>query len=259
MFEGSGKPLSEAELVRVAADIGVGLPALWAVMTVETRGCGFLPDRRPLVLFERHVFHKRTDGRFDTVAPDLSDPTAGGYGADGAFQHERLARAIALDRKAALESTSWGLGQVMGYNAASVGFVDVEDMVQAMSDSEDAQFQAMAGFIKANNLSLCLQQGDWEGFARRYNGPDFKKNRYDEKLAAEHARYVKGPLPDLKLRAAQLLLTYRGFSPGAADGWLGNRTRGALAEFQKATDIPVTGELDKATLAALETAAAQSA
>lgn len=256
MFEGSGKALSEAGLSKAATDVGVGLPALWAVMTVETKGCGFLPDRRPLVLFERHVFHKRTNGKFDAAAPDLSDSTAGGYGAGGAFQHDRLARAIALDRKAALESASWGLGQIMGYNAASVGYIDVENMVKAMSDSEDAQFQAMVGFIKANSLSKFLQQGDWESFARRYNGPDFKKNRYDEKLAEEHARYVKGPLPDLTLRAAQLKLTYLGFDPGPVDGWSGKKTQGALSKFQTSRTLPVTGKLDDATLSALEGAQA---
>jgi hypothetical protein len=255
MFESFGLPLSEAGLAKASGDIGIGLPALWAVMTVETKGCGFLPDRRPLVLFERHVFHDRTNGRFDATAPDLSNRDPGGYGAGGAFQHGRLARAIALDRRAALESASWGLGQVMGYNAASAGFADVEAMVKAMSSSEDAQFQGMAGFITANKLSRFLQQGDWENFARRYNGPGFKKNRYDEKLADEHARYLKGPLPRLRLRAAQLLLTYRGFNPGPVDGWFGKKTKGALAEFQQAKGLPATGELDDATFSALESEA----
>jgi hypothetical protein len=75
MFEGAGKPLSDAGLARAANELGVQLPALWAVMTVETKGCGFLADRRPQILFERHVFRKRTNGRFDAAAPDLSNPT----------------------------------------------------------------------------------------------------------------------------------------------------------------------------------------
>src|SRR6266567_3958005 len=112
MFEGAGRPLSEGGLQQVANEVGVGLPALWAVMTVETKGCGFLTDRRPQILFERHVFRKRTNGEFDETAPDLSDPVAGGYGKAGAFQYDRLTRAIGLNRKAALESTSWGLGQI---------------------------------------------------------------------------------------------------------------------------------------------------
>ena len=57
MFKNIGLPLSEAGLAKAAGDIGIRPPALWAVITVETNGCGLLPDRRPLVLFERHLFH----------------------------------------------------------------------------------------------------------------------------------------------------------------------------------------------------------
>ena len=105
MFEGKGRPLTDDGLAQARRALGVDLATLWAVMTVETRGCGFLPSRRPVILFERHIFHRITDGRFDARAPDLSNPRAGGYGAGGEAQHERLARALALDRRAALEST----------------------------------------------------------------------------------------------------------------------------------------------------------
>lgn len=183
MFEGKGNPLSETGLRQAADALGVGLPALWAVMTVETKGCGFLPDRRPQILFERHVFRKRTGGRFDAAAPDLSHRAAGGYGPTGPHQYDRLIRAMALDEPAALESASWGLGQVMGFNAADAGYASVHEMVAAMCDSEDAQFGAMIGFVKTNNLSGHLQRGEWADFAFRYNGPDFQKNNYDTKLA----------------------------------------------------------------------------
>ncbi|MEO8628579.1 MAG: N-acetylmuramidase family protein [Betaproteobacteria bacterium] len=145
--------------------------ALWAVMAVETKGSGFLMDRRPQILFERHVFRARTGRRFDRTDPDLSNSVAGGYGATGANQYDRLLRAIALDRIAASESTSWGPGQVMGFNAVSTGFVDVETMVHAMSDSEDSQFGAMIAFIIETDIAYHLKQGDWRGFAAAYNGP----------------------------------------------------------------------------------------
>ena len=255
MFEGAGKPLSEAALNRAAGEIGVGLPALWAVMTVETRSCGFLPDRRPQILFERHVFHKRTKGKFAMQDPDLSSPSAGGYGAGGAHQYERLERAIVLDRKAALESTSWGLGQVMGFNARAAGFADVEAMVAAMCDSEDAQFGAVVGFITSKNLSKYLKQEDWAGFAARYNGPDYAKNHYDARLAKASALFSAGPLPDLRLRAAQLYLTYLGYAPGTVDGWFGTNTRKALVRFQEDKGLEATGRLDDEGFAALERAA----
>lgn len=255
MFEGAGKPLSREGIERAAGQIGVELPALWAVMTVETKGCGFLPDRRPQILFERHIFRKRTGGRFDVRAPDLSAPSAGGYGSGGAFQHQRLARAVALDRGAALESTSWGLGQVMGFNACVAGFDDVEAMVAAMCDSEDAQFEAIVGFITSNDLSKYLREGNWAGFAAHYNGPEYRKNSYDTKLARASARYNAGPLPNLQVRAAQLYLTYLDYAPGGVDGWFGTSTQKALIKFQKAGGLAPTGRLDDASFAALEQAA----
>lgn len=255
MFEGKGKPLSEDGLKQAAQTLGIELPALWAVMTVETRGCGFLLDRRPLVLFERHWFRKLTEGQFDAEAPDLSNPTAGGYGKGGAHQHERLKRAVALHRKAALESTSWGLGQVMGFNAKAVGFADVEAMVTAMCESEDAQFQGMVGFISGHGLAKHLRTGDWASFAKFYNGSDFQKNHYDSKLAQAHARFTVGPLPDLRVRAAQLYLSYLGHDAGGVDGWFGERSQKALVKFQTSRGLPSAGLLDAATFDALEQAA----
>ncbi len=255
MFEGTGKPLSEDGLLRAAGELGVGVPALWAVMTVETRGSGFLADRRPQILFERHIFHNRTNGRFDDAAPDLSNGVAGGYGAGGAFQYARLERAVVLDRKAALESASWGLGQVMGFNAGEIGFPDVEAMVNAMCESEDAQFEGMVAFIRRNDLSRYLQQDDWAGFAFHYNGAGFQKNKYDTKLAQVCARYRVGPLPNVRTRAAQLYLTYLNYNPKGVDGWFGQNTQKALMNFQKDRQLAVTGLLDDATFAVLGQAA----
>jgi hypothetical protein len=254
-FVGAGKPLSESGLNKAAGDLGVGLPALWAVMTVETKGCGFLADRRPLILYERHIFHRRTGGKHSNKAPDISNSSPGGYGPAGDNQYRRLARAIKLDRKAALESTSWGLGQVMGFNFTDAGHASAEAMVAAMCESEDAQFQGMVGFIVANQLAKHLQNADWAQFAYLYNGKDFQKNKYDEKLARAHARFLAGPLPSVQVRAAQLYLAYLGHAPGTVDGWFGTNTQNALIRFQKAEDLPVTGLVNDAVLAALEKAA----
>lgn len=250
MANKNGVPLSREALIRHAGTVGVGLPTVWAIMAVETAGCGFLNDRRPTILFERHVFHRETNGKFDTKAPDLSNPRAGGYGTSGANQHDRLARAIDLQREAALRSTSWGLGQVMGFNAQMVGFADVGSMVAAMQASEDHQLGAMLAFIKATKLHTALQKEDWTTFARRYNGPEFAKNRYDTKLKAAFERF-SSDLPDVGVRAAQIGLMYRGFHPGTIDGLFGRRTSDALQRYQESVGLPRTGKLDAATEARL--------
>ena len=256
MFEGKSSPLTEAGLAQAGQALGVELPALWAIMTVETKGCGFLKDRRPLILFERHWFRKLTHGQFDDTAPDLSKSTWGGYGKGGAYQYERLERAIQLDRNAALQSTSWGLGQVMGFNAKDVGFANVEAMVSAMCDSEDAQFQGMVGFIERHGLAKYLREGDWKQFARNYNGPDFQKNQYDLKLSRAHARFRSGPLPDLRVRAAQMLLNFIGYDTGGVDGWFGERSHRSVMKFQASCGLPADGALDEATISALKAAVA---
>jgi len=250
-FAGTATPLMESGMTQATQRLQVGRPEIWAVLKVETSGCGFLADRRPQILFERHIFHRETQGRFDATAPDISNPKGGGY-SGGAAEYERLARAIALDRRAALRSASWGIGQVMGFNAATVGFADVESMVTAMMASEDNQLQAMFQFVIANNLHAAIQQHDWTAFARGYNGANFAQNQYNDKLAAAFSRFSQAGVPNLRVRTAQMLLMYRRFDPGPIDGEMGNRTRNALRKFQAQVGRPATGELDDATLAALQ-------
>src|ERR1700751_4946349 len=131
-FANTGGPMSNAGISSACATLGTKAPELWSIISVETSGCGFLPDRRPKILFERHIFHRLTTGKYDADDPDISQPTAGGYGRGGAHQYDRLAAAMVLDRSAALRSASWGLGQIMGENFSSAGFADVEGMVSAM-------------------------------------------------------------------------------------------------------------------------------
>jgi hypothetical protein len=239
-------------LAEAASNLGVHAPEIWAVLAVETKGCGYLPDRRPQILYERHIFHRLTQGQFDDG--DISDPTPGGYGPTGAHQYDRLALAIAQDRMAALQSASWGLGQIMGENFAAAGFHDVEDMVTTMAQSEDAQLAAMASFLIASKLRASLQAHDWTTFARGYNGPNFVINRYDMRLNGEFQKFSMGALPDLKVRAAQLYLTYLGFHPGPIDGIAGEHTLSALAQFQTQTGVQQTNVIDEGTVARLQDA-----
>ncbi len=247
---GKAEPLTAQGLAQAAEIVGAGLTELWSVVTGETSGRGFLADRRPVILFERHEFRRRTAGRFDAAHPQISGPP-GGYGPAGAHQHARLAEAIACDRRAALESTSWGLGQIMGYNAGAAGFADAEAMCAAMLDGEDAQIAGMARFIRTGGLHGFLYQRDWAGFARRYNGPGYAANAYDVKLAQAHARFSLAGLPDLRLRAVQLLLTYRGLDPGPIDGLWGRRTETAVRMVRARHGLGDNATIDDALFAVL--------
>src|SRR5688572_2845500 len=124
-FSGPATPLDEVAIADAAKKLGCEVAAVRAVVDVESRG-GFLPDKRPKILFERHYFSRLTKGKFDAGHPDISNGKWGGYGAGGAHQYDRLGRAIALDRDAALRSASWGLFQIMGDHCKSLGYADAE-------------------------------------------------------------------------------------------------------------------------------------
>jgi peptidoglycan hydrolase-like protein with peptidoglycan-binding domain len=54
------------------------------------------------------------------------------------------------------------------------------------------------------------------------------------------------------IREVQRDLLRKGYDPGPVDGIFGPKTEGALREFQKAQQLPVTGQLDDRSLAALK-------
>jgi hypothetical protein len=251
-FVGTGLPLDEEGTSEVTDRMQIGAPELWAVLNVETRGCGFLPDRRPAILYERHIFSRETNHQFDAANPNISNRHPGGYGPGGAHQYDRLQRAIALNRKAALDSVSWGIGQLMGFNAEIAGFSDVEAMVAAMTESENAQLLGMSGEIVHNGLHRALRTHRWADFARGYNGANFAINKYDTRLAAAFQKYSQGGLPDLTVRAAQVYLTYLNLHPGTVDGLPGRFTFAALNEFQQQEGIPISNEIDDEIVARLK-------
>lgn len=257
-FRGEGEVL-DADGVAAACDmLGVRAAELWAVLTVETRGCGYLADRRPLILFERHYFSRLTKRRFDAKYPDVSNPQWGGY-VGGAREYDRLARAIKLDRAAALRSASWGLGQVMGDNFKAAGFVDVEPLVSAFVASENAQLAGMACFIGAIGAAAHLRAHNWPAFAAAYNGPAYAQNSYDERLRAAHQKYVTGALPDLAVRGIQAYLVYLGYNPGPVDGVVGRFTRSALRMFQEKEGLPIREAFDADMLKAVRERAVRRA
>jgi Na+-transporting NADH:ubiquinone oxidoreductase subunit NqrE len=249
-FTGAATPLTAQGLEACAHKLSVRPTELWTVLQVEARGCGYFADRRPVILFERHIFSRRTQGRFDSQAPEISNPKAGGY-AGGVAEYQRLEKALALDEQAALESASWGLAQVMGFHAKDLGYGSVEQFVSRMMASEDEQLEAQTAFLLHNNLAKALRDHDWATFARGYNGAAYAKNQYDKKLAAAYQRLSTHPLPDLNVREGQLRLLFLGFDPGTVDGALGPHTTGALQRFQRQHQLPSTSSFDPATIEAL--------
>ncbi|WP_420606024.1 N-acetylmuramidase domain-containing protein [Novosphingopyxis sp.] len=250
-FQGSAARLSGAAVARAANGLGCSEAAIRAVIEVESRG-GFDEEGRPHILFERHYFHRLTDGRFGVAHPELSCKTWGGYGRASA-QYGRLARAIALDREAALRSASWGMFQIMGDNFQAAGFADVERFVTAMMEGEDRHLQAFIAFVRARRLDGALARCDWRGFARGYNGRAFARNRYDEKLASAFARHAGPPLLQRGDRGTAVARLQKALAI-SEDGIFGRETEAAVTGFQRRRRLVADGIAGLRTWTALNAA-----
>ncbi|MCE1113725.1 MULTISPECIES: N-acetylmuramidase domain-containing protein [Pseudomonas] len=188
----TGKLLKHADLVQASGRLGVPVATLYALNEVESKGRGFLDNGKPVILFERHVMHQRLRQRAVALArvyPALVNPKPGGY-IGGTAEHQRLSQARQLDDIAALESASWGAFQVMGYHWQRLGYACIHSFVEAMQRSEADHLEALMRFIEADaRLHKALKELQWSMVAKRYNGPDYRRNLYDVKLERAFERH----------------------------------------------------------------------
>lgn len=149
----------------------------------------------PAILYERHYFHRLTNGTHDKTDPDVSWKV--GYlskkhkdtslmGMSNAQVHEtlkdkkqreythdnrvdeddvyssyasaylRLLKAYRLDKNAALKSCSWGKFQIMGENFALCDATSVASFVKTMCSGEQGQIKLLVGFIQ-NKPSVSIK------------------------------------------------------------------------------------------------------
>ncbi|WP_447214717.1 N-acetylmuramidase family protein [Citrobacter pasteurii] len=171
----NGDKIEETDYEEAAKKLNCEVAAIKAVAKTETGAYGSYfkfqqdDDYVPAILFERHHFHKYTNGKHDKYS-DISNPDSGGYGPTSE-QYSKLLRAYALDKKSALKSTSWGKFQILASNHVAAGYASPEDFVFALSKSEKNQLKAFVSFIEADSVLLkSLRSKDWLSFAKRYNG-----------------------------------------------------------------------------------------
>lgn len=177
---------------------GVEVAAILAVKSVESSGDGLLPTGEPKILFERHQFYRLLSGKFgkpfaDDVMrkyPNLCNTVRGGYYGGQREHTDRLQPAVKIDRDCALQATSWGAYQVMGFNWNTLGYGSMQAFINDMYAGEPGQFRGFCRFIEAFELVDELQRKDWAGFARVYNGPKYREGDYDGKMAAAYRKFA---------------------------------------------------------------------
>jgi LysM repeat protein len=225
----TGEKITEEDYEKAAKELGCEVEVIKAIAMQETEklkrfGLGsFDKHNRPTIMYERHYFSEKTQNKYDKINPDLSSPKAyiGGHARrkeiveyvtkkggkikktkfvpydDGkhyglySWQYTKLAKAYALDKDAAIRACSWGMFQVMGDNYAACGFKTPHDFAKAMSKSEREHLKAFVAYCKYNKLEKALKEKDWKKIAQGYNGPQYYKNKYDEKIRVEYEKLIK--------------------------------------------------------------------
>jgi hypothetical protein len=180
-----------AEYRAIAEAIGAEPAVIEAIAIVETGGrTGFLADGRPRILYEPHVFSRRSGHRFDQSHPHLSFKgwRSGFRYGKLTEQWDKFAEAAKLDRDAAIQACSWGRAQILGENWQSCGFASPGEFFWAMH-SVAGQRHAVLHFAKADaRLIAAVGAKNWREIARIYNGPSFEKHGYHTRLEAAYRR-----------------------------------------------------------------------
>lgn len=161
------------------------------VFNVESQGYGYDPEDFPKTLLEAHHFHRLTGGKYDKSHPDLSRPTwTKGLYKDWRGEKDRLARACALDREAALQSASWGAPQIMGFNWKATGSDSLQHFINRMCYSHNEQLALFTQLLMSWGLEDELRSCRWDEFTARYNGKG-QVAYYSGKLKAEYAKLCR--------------------------------------------------------------------
>jgi len=107
--------------------------------------------------------------------------------------------AFSKNKDAAMQSTSIGLGQIMGFHYKRLGFSTVGDFWNYSKESIDNQIELIIRFIKIDiNLSKALISEDWHKVASIYNGSQYKemakkwgREPYDISMQKANEKYIK--------------------------------------------------------------------
>jgi len=172
------KLITTEELKKLAADYGIEPAALKAVLIVEADNSGFDAHTGKIkIQFEPGHFKRAKI--VNGVEVQSKEWIA-------------YEQAYAIAPEEAMLATSWGLGQIMGFNHKLAGYDKVLAMVTEFKISEYYQLKGMLRFVGSQKTMLgALQRKDWATFAKLYNGKDYKKFDYDNRLASAYEKAKK--------------------------------------------------------------------
>ena len=175
--------LTTQQIQDIAAANGFEYAALKAVIMCEGSGHGYDQATGKILIRFEPAWYRRLDG---AVSGDgVWDAVNNGSQTN---EWTMFNDAFKKDADAAMQGTSWGMMQVMGFHYKDLDFASVGEMVDYAKASEANQVDLGVRFIKkSTRLNDALVNLDWKTFAYYYNGPKYAENKYDEHLATHYA------------------------------------------------------------------------
>lgn len=185
-----------------AQRLGIEQAFAEAIINVEAGKSGINPDGSLKIRFEPHILN-------DMLRKKGISKTPGGWGAsklngrnvDGvsceggqAGEHACLKKAMEIDRDAAMNSISMGLGQIMGFNAKLAGYGSAEDMFNRFSVSGGGEAEQIRGMFKVIEKTPVLlnaaRSKNFSRFSSAYNGAKEGSAKHSQYMAALQRSYT---------------------------------------------------------------------
>lgn len=181
----------DKEIIDICKKQNIEAASLLAFISVETGGKGF-DDKtgKILIQFEPAWFKKKApyapSGLWSVNKVDVQ-------------RKEWMAFNDAYKKNpdAAMQSTSIGLGQIMGFHYKKLGYNSVDGMWDDAKKGIEEQIEQMVKFINSDpNLLNALKNHDWTKVATIYNGRGFMdlakkyhRTPYDEAMKIAYNRF----------------------------------------------------------------------
>jgi hypothetical protein len=155
----------------------------------------------PLIRFEPHIFNQQLAKSGNETAPGkwgtskLVGRNVDGVSCEGGQNSEIacLNKAININREAAFNSISMGMGQIMGFNAKLSGYTSAEEMFKKFGSAYGGMKAQILGMFKVIENSpahlKAAQNKDFSTFARLYNGASVGTKKHDQYMAALQSAY----------------------------------------------------------------------
>lgn len=193
--------LDNTLIEKVADYMGLESALLKAVKLVESGNKdGFLDSGRPQILFEGHIMYRLLKKKYGkskadqwaSEYPNIVHPTwdRNQY-KGGEAEWDRLELAMSIDRNLALQSASWGMFQIMGFNYRQCGCSYIDLFVERVSASHESQLIMICQFMFNTKCLKYLKEHNWREFAKRYNGTGYEKNNYHQKIENAYKNYKR--------------------------------------------------------------------